>query len=115
MIILGLNYFHPDSSACILKNGKLIAAVEEERFVRIKHFSGFPENSINFCLKFLKIQISDIDIVALNYNPKSNIRDKIIYSLKNIYKFSTLKKIYNQKNKSKNKNELEIFLKKKKF
>ena len=115
MIILGLNYYHPDSSACIIEDGEVIAAVEEERFVRIKHFSGFPENSINFCLNFLNIKISDIDIVALNYDPKSNIKDKIIYSLKNIYKFSTLKKIYNQKYKSKNQNDLETYLTKNNF
>ena len=46
MNILGLNVFHADTSACIVKTGNLIAATEEERFTRIKHFSGFPKNSI---------------------------------------------------------------------
>ena len=50
MIILGINAFHADSSACIFINGKLIAAAEEERFKRIKHWAGFPIESILFCL-----------------------------------------------------------------
>ncbi len=51
MIILGLNVYHADSSACIVIDGKLITAVEEERFTRIKHWAGFPVNSIQYCLK----------------------------------------------------------------
>ena len=51
MKILGLNLFHADSSAVLLDDGKIIAAAEEERFTRIKHYTGFPTNSINFCLK----------------------------------------------------------------
>ena len=47
-IILGINAYHGDSSACILKNGKLMAAAEEERFRRIKHWAGFPTKSIQF-------------------------------------------------------------------
>ena len=110
MNILGINYYHPDSSACLIKNGELVAAAEEERFVRIKHFSGFPKNSIKFCLDYGKIKISEVDYVALNYNPNSNFKEKITYSLKNIFKLSTIKKIYNQKNKFKNKNFLNNYL-----
>ena len=50
MYILGINAFHGDSSACLLKNGVLIAAAEEERFRRIKHWAGFPSESIQWCL-----------------------------------------------------------------
>ena len=50
MKILGVNAFHPDSSACIIIDGKVIAAIEEERLIRVKHWAGFPENSISFCL-----------------------------------------------------------------
>ena len=53
MKILGLNTYHADTSACILIDGKLIAACEEERFSRVKHFSGFPINSINFCISYI--------------------------------------------------------------
>ncbi|MDB2486442.1 carbamoyltransferase, partial [Candidatus Pelagibacter bacterium] len=61
MIILGLNIFHADTSACLVKDGNVIAAVEEERFTRIKHFTGFPKNSIDFCLKEGDIKIDEID------------------------------------------------------
>ena len=57
MIILGLNINHADTSACIIVNGKIEAAIEEERFTRIKHFAGFPYNSIEFCLKHFLGQI----------------------------------------------------------
>ena len=50
MIILGLNAFHADSSAALLKDGKLIAAAEEERFRRTKHWAGFPSRAIAYCL-----------------------------------------------------------------
>ena len=51
MTILGISAYHPDSSACIIQDGKLIAAAEEERFRRIKHWAGFPEESIKYCVK----------------------------------------------------------------
>jgi carbamoyltransferase len=57
MIILGINAYHADSSACILKNGELIAAVEEERFERIKHWAGFPAQSIKYCLSEAGVSI----------------------------------------------------------
>ena len=50
MYIIGINAFHGDSSACLLKNGVLIAAAEEERFRRIKHWAGFPSEAIRWCL-----------------------------------------------------------------
>ena len=63
---LGLNFLHSDSSACLFKNNLLIAANEEERFVRIKHSSNFPEKSINFCLQQAGLKISDINYVTIN-------------------------------------------------
>lgn len=115
MIILGLNYNHPDSSACLIKDGKILSAVDEERFVRIKHYSGLPLNSIEYCLKNANIKISDIDYVALNFNPNANFNKKISYAIKNIFKLSTIKKILNFKNKFKNKNKLNLFLKNNNF
>ena len=50
MKIIGINAFHGDSSACLISDGKIISAVEEERFARIKHWVGFPKKSIEFCL-----------------------------------------------------------------
>jgi len=84
MYILGLNVFHGDCSACLFKDDKLIAAIEEERITRIKHAAGFPINSIKFCLDFAKIDINDIDHVAINRNPNLRFFTKSIYALKNI-------------------------------
>ena len=81
MIILGLNSHHADSSACILKDGKLLAAVEEERFNRIKHWAGFPALSIQHCLDVAGCTLDDVDYIALNRDPKANIFKKIKYIL----------------------------------
>ena len=82
--ILGLNYLHSDTSASIFKSGFLLAAAEEERFTRVKHTSDFPINSINYCLKEAKIDISDLDIITINSNPFSSLLKKINYTFKNI-------------------------------
>ena len=79
MIILGLNIFHGDSSACIIKDGVVLSAVEEERFTRKKHWAGFPLNSINFCLKENNFNFQDIDHICVNQNNFSNILRKLFY------------------------------------
>jgi len=84
MIILGLNINHADTSACIIVNGKIIAAIEEERFVRKKHYAGFPLNSIEFCLSIAKLTINDVNFITLNYSPSSNLKQKVFYIIKNI-------------------------------
>ena len=60
-IILGLNCYHADSSACIIIKGKLEFGIEEERINRIKHSSGFPIEAIKYCLKFSEIKINEVD------------------------------------------------------
>ena len=60
-VILGLNAFHGDSSACLLQDGKLIAAVEEERLNRVKHWSGFPIEAITYCLGEAGLKIEDVE------------------------------------------------------
>ena len=99
MNILGLNYHHPDSSACLIKDGLLSSAVDEERFTRIKHFSGFPLNAIDYCLSNDNLKISDLDYIALNFNPNSNLSGKLIYVLKNFFRKTTINKILNLKKK----------------
>ena len=81
MNILGINAFHANSSAAIICDGKLIAAVEEERFRRIKHWAGFPSAAISCCLKEAKLSISDIDHVAVNQNSRANLLAKLRYTL----------------------------------
>ncbi len=82
MVILGINSYHPDSSACIIVDGKLLAAVEEERFKRIKHHAGFPEESIKFCLKKEGLKITDVDYITIPREPKARILNKIFYGVK---------------------------------
>jgi carbamoyltransferase len=75
--ILGLNCYHADSSACLLKDGKILVALEEERINRIKHWAGFPILSIKKCLEFEDINIENVDYIAINQNPTANILRKI--------------------------------------
>jgi len=91
MYILGLNAYHGDSSACIFKDGELIAAIEEERIRRIKHWAGFPSESIKFCLKEANIDISNVNYITISRDPSANIYKKITHSLKNLVSFKTLK------------------------
>jgi carbamoyltransferase len=115
MIILGLNINHADSSACIIVDGKIVAAIEEERFVRIKHYSGFPFNSIKFCLETSSLNLNEVNFVTLNCSPSSNLKEKFSYSVKNILSISTLKKILSFKKKLFHSNELNNFLNKNNF
>jgi len=79
MIILGLNAFHGDSSACLIRDGQLVAAAEEERFRRIKHWAGFPSQSIAYCLREAGIGLKDVDHLALNQDNRANLWRKIAY------------------------------------
>ena len=76
MIQLGIAAFYHDSAACIVKDGKVIAAVEEERFTEIKHDAAFPVNAIKWCLKEARIKITDIDEVCWYENPETK-KDRV--------------------------------------
>jgi len=93
MNILGLNFFHADSSACLIVNGKIIAATEEERFDRIKHSDNFPVNAIKFCLENGKISLADIDYISVNFNNKYNLKEKFFFVLKNLFTRNIYEKI----------------------
>jgi len=82
MYIIGINSYHPDSSACIIKDGKLIFAVEEERLTRIKHWSGFPTLSIKHCLNEANIKLSEVDYISINRDPKANLFKKFLHVLR---------------------------------
>ncbi|MGE0258500.1 MAG: carbamoyltransferase [Alphaproteobacteria bacterium] len=79
MIILGLNAFHADSAACIVRDGKLVAAAEEERFRRIKHWAGFPSQAIAYCLRECGVSLGDVDHVAVNQNSTAQLPKKLAY------------------------------------
>lgn len=79
MIILGLNVFHGDSSAALVRDGKLIAAAEEERFRRVKHWAGFPSQAISYCLREAGVGLFDIQHVAVNQDSRANFFRKLTY------------------------------------
>jgi len=79
MIILGLNSFHADSSAALLRDGRLVAAAEEERFRRVKHWAGFPAQAIVYCLREAGVRLADVDHIAINQDGKANMAGKLAY------------------------------------
>jgi carbamoyltransferase len=83
MTILGINAYHADSSAAILADGKLLAATEEERFTRVKHWAGFPSQSIQFCLKEAGLSLNEVDFITIGRDPKAKFARKILFLLKN--------------------------------
>jgi carbamoyltransferase len=82
-IVLGLNAYHADSSACILVDGKLVAAAEEERFRRVKHWAGFPAQAVGYCLREAGVSLSALHHVALNSDRRAHLGRKVAYSLRN--------------------------------
>ena len=67
--ILGISAFYHDSAACILINGKIVAAAQEERFTRKKHDSDYPRNAIEFVLNFSKLKLSEVDKIVFFEKP----------------------------------------------
>src|ERR1700722_12178291 len=82
MYILGINAYHADSSAAIFKDGKLIAATEEERFRRVKHWAGFPSMAIEFCLREAGINLEQLDHIAIGRDPYAKLMKKILFLVK---------------------------------
>jgi carbamoyltransferase len=83
MYILGLNAYHADSSAAIFKDGELIAATEEERFRRVKHWAGFPSQAIEFCLAEAGITLADLDHIAIGRDPRAKLFRKLLFLARN--------------------------------
>ncbi|MEW5791505.1 MAG: carbamoyltransferase [Pseudomonadota bacterium] len=81
VFVLGINAYHGDAAACLIQDGKLIAAAEEERFRRIKHWAGFPSEAIRYCLDEAGIELDQVDHVAINRDPKANIWKKLSFTL----------------------------------
>ncbi|HEV2426200.1 MAG TPA: carbamoyltransferase C-terminal domain-containing protein [Terriglobia bacterium] len=82
MFILGVNAYHAGASACLIRDGQLIAAVEEERFRRIKYWAGFPSESIRYCLAEGGITAHDLDHVGVSKDPSANLHKKILFALR---------------------------------
>ena len=81
-VILGLNAWHGDSAAALFVDGQLVAAAEEERFRRIKHWAGFPSQAVRYCLESAGLELSDVDHVAINRDPRANLLYKVGYALR---------------------------------
>src|SRR6266851_2307308 len=82
MHILGINAYHGNSSAALVSDGWLIAAVEEERFNRVKYAAGFPSAAIRYCLDAAGITLSEVDHIAIPRNPWARLGTKLMYALK---------------------------------
>ena len=82
MHILGINAYHGGASAAILRDGQLLAAVEDERFRRQKYWAGFPSESIKFCLEQAGISAYDLDHVAISRDPKAHLAQKVLFALR---------------------------------
>jgi carbamoyltransferase len=88
MYILGINASHGDAAAAITRDGKLIAAAEEERFNRFKHSAGFPAEAIKYCLGVAGIGLEDLDHVGISRDPSAHLHKKILFAATRIAKFS---------------------------
>jgi carbamoyltransferase len=92
MNILGINAFHGDASAALVKDGRLVAAIEEERLNRRKHCAGFPALAIRSVLESGGVRPGDIDHVAISRDPKANLHKKILFTLQKRPSFTKLVK-----------------------
>ena len=101
MIILGLNTHHADSSAAIFIDGELVAATEEERFTRQKHWAGFPAKAIAFCLREANVDLENVDYITIGRDAKAKISKKVMFALKNLKKGQAL-----LKNRWENRNDI---------
>lgn len=82
MNVLGLNAYHADAAAALVVDGRLVAAIEEERLQRVKHWAGFPLGAIRWCLEEAGLDIGDVDIVAVNRDPRANLWRKATHAIR---------------------------------
>src|SRR5262249_21903909 len=82
VITLGLNAFHGDGAAALVKDGRVVALAEEERFRRVKHWAGFPERALRSCLAIADLPASAVDHVAISRNPRANLARKVLFAIR---------------------------------
>ncbi len=82
MLVLGLNTYHGDAAACLVRAGRVVAAAEEERFRRVKHWVGFPSLAVCYCLSEGGVTLGDLDLIAVNSNPRANLRRKLRFAVR---------------------------------
>ena len=79
-MILGINAYHGDASAAIVRDGQLIAAAEEERFNRHKHCAGFPTLAVQYCLQAAGASIEDVEHIGISRDPSAHLHKKILFA-----------------------------------
>src|SRR5436309_14521381 len=84
MFILGINAYHGDAAAALIKDGRIVAAVEEERFNRIKHCAGFPTESVKYCLRAAGIEIEAVDHIGISRDPSAHLHKKVLFAAKRL-------------------------------
>ena len=82
MNILGINAYHANASAALVCDGRLVTAVEEERFNRVKYAAGFPAAAIRHCLSEAGLTIGEIDHIAVPRNPWARVATKLFYAVR---------------------------------
>src|SRR5260370_1736877 len=82
MYILGINGYHGNASAAIIADGRLIGAVEEARFNRVKYAAGFPSAAIRYCLDAAGVTLSEVDHIAIPRNPWARMGTNLFYALR---------------------------------
>src|SRR5947199_4030542 len=80
MYILGINAYHGDGAAALIKDGRIVAAVEEERFNRVKHCAGFPAEAVRYCLRAAGIGIEEVAHIGVSRDPSAHLHKKILFA-----------------------------------
>jgi carbamoyltransferase len=80
LYILGINAYHGGSSACLIRDGQLIAAAEEERFTRVKYWAAFPVQAIRFVMAEAGITPQELDHIGISIDPKANLMQKVLFT-----------------------------------
>ena len=91
MYILGVNAYHAGASACLIDDGILVAAAEEERFKRVKYWAGFPVEAIRYCLTEAGITPYDVDHIGISRNPSAHLLKKILFTLSGRSSFNLIR------------------------
>jgi carbamoyltransferase len=82
LVILGINAYHANASAAIVVDGRLIAAVEEERFNRVRYAAGFPVHAVRYCLDVAGLRLQDVNHLAIPRDPSARLGTKLFYALR---------------------------------
>ncbi|GAB5522004.1 MAG: hypothetical protein RhofKO_42550 [Rhodothermales bacterium] len=81
--ILGINAYHGNASAALVADEHLVAAIEEDRFNRVKHWAGFPAESIRYCLDVAGVQPEEVDHIAISFDPRASMRRRLAFVARN--------------------------------